>query len=183
MLAIKIADLTKMDVSERSHQKNDAEQRSKLKNERIVCFYHIGDYNTMLIVALDYAERGSLEDLLIDNGALSERLAMSMFNQIARGVRYMHRRKMAHRNLNLTHVLVTKGYNTKLTGFKYSVICDGQPVDTFCGSAPFLPPEVLLQQPYSPYPADVWALGVILFAMANDGMPYASSHDFPVNKL
>lgn len=42
-------------------------------------------------------------------------------------------------------------------------------LETFCGTYPYLAPEVLLQLPYEPEPSDIWSCGVILVTMLAGG--------------
>ncbi len=46
-----------------------------------------------------------------------------------------------------------------------------------CGTPEYSPPEMFWDAPYAPYPVDVWAMGVILFAMLVGKMPFASPQD------
>ena len=47
---------------------------------------------------------------------------------------------------------------------------------TYCGSAAYAAPEVLLGVPYDPKKYDVWSLGVILYVMVTGCMPYDDSN-------
>ena len=55
----------------------------------------------------------------------------------------------------------------------------------FCGSKSYCPPEMLAAQPYDAFAADVWSLGVCLFALLAGFFPYeeaSAARDWRFNK-
>lgn len=43
---------------------------------------------------------------------------------------------------------------------------------TYCGTLPYYSPQLLQKRPYSPFKADVWAMGIVLFAMLTNRFAY-----------
>lgn len=92
----------------------------------------------------------------------------------------MHNKGIAHRDLKLENLLLDGKLVLKLSDFGFArnvsmeisplnVICLSQ---TFCGSAAYASPEILKHLPYDPKRSDIWATGVILYAMVFGRLPF-----------
>ncbi|KAM8960756.1 testis-specific serine/threonine-protein kinase 6 [Pelodytes ibericus] len=118
-----------------------------------------------------------LLQLVQQTGHLSTPKAQHLFVQIVSALHYLHENNIVHRDLKCENVLLTEEHSVKLTDFgfgKNSV----NPTDlctTYCGSAAYAPPEVLLGIPYDPRKYDIWSLGVILYIMVTGKMPFDDS--------
>uniref|UniRef100_A0A8C6Z5C5 Testis-specific serine/threonine-protein kinase 6 n=1 Tax=Nothoprocta perdicaria TaxID=30464 RepID=A0A8C6Z5C5_NOTPE len=105
--------------------------------------------------------------------------ARDIFAQIVSAVRYLHDRNLVHRDLKCENVLLTAdGRRAKLTDFGFSKEAAGYPdlSTTYCGSAAYASPEVLLGIPYDAKKHDVWSLGVVLYVMVTGCMPFDDAH-------
>uniref|UniRef100_A0A8B9CC40 Testis-specific serine/threonine-protein kinase 6 n=3 Tax=Anser TaxID=8842 RepID=A0A8B9CC40_9AVES len=101
--------------------------------------------------------------------------ARDIFAQVVGAVRYLHDRNLVHRDLKCENVLLTAdGRRAKLTDFGFSKEANSYPdlSTTFCGSAAYASPEVLLGIPYDAKKYDMWSLGVMLFVMVTGYMPF-----------
>ncbi|VDD79912.1 unnamed protein product [Mesocestoides corti] len=82
----------------------------------------------------------------------------------------MHDNGITHRDLKLENILLSGRSNRsliKITDFGLSKLVDGNTVlRTFCGTRPYMAPEVLLTAGIGTYTSavDIWSLGVILYA-------------------
>ncbi|KAJ2501724.1 serine/threonine protein kinase [Coemansia sp. RSA 1972] len=119
------------------------------------------------------------------------------FVQVVRGVHYLHAQGIGHRDLKLDNICITEHETVKIvdfgcaTLFRRRVPADlhAEPqgrsevryVETMstgvCGSDPYIAPEVFAHEWYSAARADVWALGVVYFAMQNLQFPWAAAHE------
>jgi len=147
-------------------------------------------------IAMELAGGGELFDQVIDRGAaaMPEDVARGFMRQLLAGLKHCHDRGIAHRDLKLENVLLTKEGVVKIIDFglshQYKPSPDGgfdrsEPLLDTCGSKSYAAPEVLSGQGYDGYAADVWSLGVSLFAMLSGFFPLdeATSKDWRFPKL
>lgn len=128
---------------------------------------------------MEFAPNGTLGDFIRRNGAIPEWMAKPLMLQIANALHYLHASGIAHRDVKLENIMLDKFQNPKLTDFSYSLVCLRDPTTgnfainkTFCGSLPYMPPEILKKTPYDPKASDIWSLGVCLFIILNDRVPF-----------
>ena len=128
----------------------------------------------LYFIFMEVASGGELFDQVIDRGAMSEATGRKFMSQLLAGVHHCHSRGVAHRDLKLENVLLTKDGVVKVIDFGLSHIYakggDGEfdrsvLLKEMCGSKSYAAPEVLSGVGYDGFLADVWSLGVCLFAM------------------
>jgi len=147
-------------------------------------------------IFMELANGGELFDQVIDRGAtaMPEDVAKGFLRQMLAGVKHLHDRGIAHRDLKLENVLLTKEGVVKIIDFglshQYKASSDGvydrsEPLMETCGSKSYAAPEVLRGQGYDGYAADVWSIGVSLFAMLSGFFPLdeATEKDWRYPKL
>jgi len=96
-------------------------------------------------------------------------------------VSYCHKSNVIHRDIKLENFLVDADLTTvKLTDFGLSTLfAQDKYLTTYCGSTYYVAPEIILATPYSGVSADVWSLGITLFAMVTGRLPFVD----PTGKL
>lgn len=75
------------------------------------------------------------------------------------------------------NILLTVEGNIKLTDFGFSlhVLEDNHEIQlsqTWCGTRPYLSPQIVNKTPYNPFKADCWALGVVLYIQLSNKYPF-----------
>lgn len=94
------------------------------------------------------------------------------------GIRYCHNRSITHRDIKLENLLLDDDKNMKIIDFGFSTcIPNEKRVKIFCGTPSYMAPEIVNKTEYCGPPADVWALGVLLFTMLCGSFPYRGSTD------
>ncbi|KAG0169323.1 hypothetical protein DFQ28_010300 [Apophysomyces sp. BC1034] len=98
--------------------------------------------------------------------------------EIIEGIGELHRLGVLYRDLKPENILLTLDGHVILTDFGLSkwLTPDDPHTQTFCGTAEYLAPEVLLGEPYS-FGIDHWSYGTILYEMLAGITPFwADNH-------
>ena len=85
---------------------------------------------------------------------------------------------MVHRDIKVENILIGQDLKVKLIDFGFSVIVPPDyNLSIFCGTPSYMAPEIVSKIEYSGPPADIWALGVLLFALLCGKFPFKGSND------
>ena len=80
---------------------------------------------------------------------------------------------VAHRDLKPENLLLDHKYNIKVTDFGLSNIYpSGKLLSTACGSPSYACPQMIKGAPYDGLKADIWSIGIVLFAMCVGYLPF-----------
>jgi len=100
-------------------------------------------------------------------------LALRLFRQISSALSYLHSLEIAHCDLKLENILVDRELSqTKLIDFGLSIQKQSR-IEDFClGTPSYMSPQLLKKEGFSPFKADVWALGVLFFKLIFGVLPF-----------
>ncbi|KAI9189631.1 hypothetical protein H9P43_001064 [Blastocladiella emersonii ATCC 22665] len=126
---------------------------------------------------MEYCPGGDLFSV-IQGGRMSTDEINCCFKQLLSGVEYLHQNGVAHRDLKPENLLLDESGRLKITDFGVSEVfkmCwESRPhlSEGICGSAPYIAPEVFTEPRYDARELDVWACGIIFYAMTYHGIPW-----------
>ena len=104
--------------------------------------------------------------------------ARRLFKQILSAVEYCHSLNVTHRDLKLENILLDESNNVKLIDFGFSTcMLPDRKTSTFCGTPSYMAPEIVGRREYTGPPADIWALGVLLYAIICGCFPFKGAND------
>ena len=107
-----------------------------------------------------------------ETGPLPDNTGRIWLRQLLDAVVYLHRKKIAHRDIKAENVLIYPG-GVKLTDFGFACYePDGKYSTTYCGSKAYSCPEVLGGIPYDVFKGDVWSFGVLCYVAMTNSMPF-----------
>eukprot|EP00043_Microstomoeca_roanoka_P008382 m.80713 g.80713 ORF g.80713 m.80713 type:complete len:643 (+) comp14218_c1_seq2:357-2285(+) len=157
-----------------------------LKHQNICRLYQVIETEDRYFLVLEYAPGGELFDYIVTRSRCKEDEARFFFRQIVSAVHYMHTKGYIHRDLKPENLLLDSKRNIKLIDFgliaKTSAIATDM-LATCCGSAAYAAPELIRGEQYLGAPADVWSLGILLYALLCGFLPFDDDNTQRLYKL
>ncbi len=144
-----------------------------LNNENVIKTYEIEETNNSYLIIMEYCEKGELFNYIIKNNKLTEEETSFFLYQIVNGLEYLHSKGIIHRDLKPENLLLTSDYKLKIIDFGLSNFFDGKNLlITPCGSPCYASPEMVSGKKYNGFYSDIWALGIVLYAMSCGFLPF-----------
>jgi serine/threonine protein kinase KIN1/2 len=134
---------------------------------------------------LEYVAGDTLIDLLSTRKKLKESQARELCRQIASALDYCHRNSFAYRALSMENVMITKSGRAVLVGFTGGNLFSYRRHlrSVYGNDSPafyYQPPEVLSGERYTGPEVDVWAFGIVMFAMVCGHVPFNGAENLAV---
>ncbi|EPS65163.1 hypothetical protein M569_09615 [Genlisea aurea] len=126
-------------------------------------------------VVVEYLPGGALKNFLIKNRRkkLPFKTVIQLALDVARGLSYLHAKKIVHRDVKTENVLLDKNRTAKLADFGVARVEASNPNDMTgeTGTLGYMAPEVLNGNPYN-RKCDVYSFGICLWEIYCCEMPY-----------
>lgn len=153
---------------------------SKLAHPNIIDFSNAFEDPHCVYIATEFCPRGDLYHYLRSQpSGLHEREALKYLRQILKGLHYMHSQGISHRDIKLENVLMAPNGRVKLADFG---MCywrrpgGDKCTREHCGTPQYAAPEIMQRAPYVPEQGDMWACGVVLYAMLTRTLPFVGKN-------
>ncbi|KAI9731509.1 MAG: Cell cycle serine/threonine-protein kinase cdc5/MSD2 [Cirrosporium novae-zelandiae] len=155
---------------------------SKMYHPNIVEFYRAFTFNATTYVVLELCSNGSVMDMVKKRGYLSLPEVRRLTIQMCGAIKYMHQKNVIHRDLKMGNLFLDKDMNVKIGDFGLAalIVTDADVKGanrrtTMCGTPNYIAPEILSRETGHGHKVDIWAIGIIVFAMLTGRPPFQSS--------
>jgi serine/threonine protein kinase len=150
-----------------------------LDHEKVVQFVDYFEDSENVYMILELCPNRTLNEFLKrrPNKRLSEAEAMYYLYDLIIGLKYLHKRRVLHRDLKLGNLFLDCDMGIKIADFGLAsqLEHDGERKRTICGTPNYIAPEILEAKQGHSYEVDIWAIGVILYTMIFGRPPFETS--------
>ena len=152
---------------------NEINIQSRICHPNIIQLYNYfkDKDNANYFLILEYANKGTLFDLIRCKKGLNEINTFYYFIQAVNAIYFLHNNQIIHRDLKPENLLINKDNILKLCDFGWSVYLYNNKRETFCGTVEYMAPEIVKNQGYD-FSIDVWSLGVLLYELIHSYSPF-----------
>lgn len=144
----------------------------RLNHPNILKIYNFVETPYTLYFVLEYIESGSLAGLVKKYGVFPEPLISRYVEQTLRGLDYLHKECIIHRDIKGDNILITKDGKVKLADFGTAKLEDAEKKSqTVVGTPYWMAPEVIEMSACGPS-SDIWSVGCTVIELLTGAPPY-----------
>ena len=171
--------LTALKPKDRAEALREAQVLASLRCDNIVQYKESFEERGYFYIIMEYADGGDLAQKIQKRGKqlFSESEILHDFIQIAIAIKYIHDRKILHRDLKAQNVFLMKDGTVKLGDFGIARVLENtfQLCKTQIGTPYYLSPEMCEGKNYNSK-TDIWSLGCILYELCTLKHPFNAAN-------
>jgi serine/threonine protein kinase len=153
----------------------EVEIMQTLRHPNVVQFQEVLYTDTLVYLIMEYCSGGELISILGQSTPLPCPVRNQIICQLLTALAFLHANGVAHRDIKPDNILLDADKNVKLGDFGFSRRVNGDLLmQTPCGSPDYVAPEILLGKDYDGLKADIWSVGVVLFALETGRLPWTA---------
>ena len=160
-----------------------AKQKIKTEIEMLSHFHHpfinqiLDNFetDTHIFIVMEYV-CGDLLGFIRKRGKLSESVSKLIFKQMIEGLKYIHKKKVVHRDIKLDNILIDLTNTIKICDFGVSrYYSKDELMFEHCGTPAYISPEIFENNGYQGTGCDIWSAGVTLYYMLGGVQPFKAN--------
>lgn len=190
--AIKVSEYTELNKQGVEQLENEVRILAKLsqlyplETNPFVKFYDAFNNENELYIITEFI-KGEELDVYCSRylSGIPERIANKLFYKILQSVNELHTNNICHLDLKLENIIYNRETNSiKIIDFGFAqytksshYIDKERKLKSFCGSIHYVSPEIINNIPFYGTKADVWSLGILLYALLTGNFPFNDNMD------
>ncbi|XP_061548901.1 serine/threonine-protein kinase Nek5-like isoform X1 [Phycodurus eques] len=179
LCVVKMINLAKMSSREKEAARKEVVLLSNMEHPNIVAFIRSFQDRGSVCIVMEYCDGGDLMmKINMQRGVFfTEQQILAWFVQICLGLKYIHDKKILHRDIKSQNIFLTeRGVKVKLGDFGIARMLTHtlELARTCVGTPLYLSPEICESRPYN-NKTDIWSLGCVLYELCTLRHPFEGS--------
>jgi serine/threonine-protein kinase len=156
---------------------HEAITAANLRHPHIVTIYDVGAQDGVYYIVMEYLEGMTLDQWLIQHGALSPQQASAIVAQVADALDHAHAEGIVHRDIKPSNIMVDSRGHATLMDFGLVRAGEGTGLtrsSLVVGTPEYMAPEQALGQAVDGR-TDIYALGAVIYKLLTGAAPFVRS--------
>ncbi|MFH1709360.1 MAG: protein kinase [Planctomycetota bacterium] len=154
----------------------EARLMGEMEHPNIVRGIDVGEVDKAYYLAMEFIEGQSMDDIVDAEGPFPLSRAVGVMRQLFEVLRYIHERRVIHRDIKPTNILITPTGQVKVVDLGLTRHVD-QPqtvteVGVTVGTAGFMPPEAIFENEPLDIRSDIYSTGATIYYMLTGELPF-----------
>ena len=155
----------------------EAEAAAKVSHENIVNMLDVGAEGDMRYIVMEYVDGQTLKELIRQNGALNQDMAVNIALSILAAVEHAHKNGIVHRDIKPQNILVDAQGHVKVADFGIARLKNAAQTTRVdegtaaMGSVHYFSPEQARGE-VADEKSDLYSVGVVLYEMLTGSVPF-----------
>src|SRR6202050_4753168 len=161
---------------------SEARAQANLNHTNIATLYNFINVDGNWLIAMEYVDGESLEQMIRRAGAMQYQEAIPLFKQALLGVGFAHRMGIVHRDIKPANIMVNSFGIVKVMDFGIAKALSARNLTrtgVSLGTVAYMSPEQIRNSGVDSR-SDIYSLGVTLYEMLTANLPFNSDSDYQI---
>ncbi len=149
----------------------------RMHHPSVVSVYDAGQENDLNYIVMEFVDGTTLQEYVSGGRTLNPKQIVDVIYQCAKGLDYVHRQGVIHRDLKPGNIMLSNDGDVKIMDFSIAHVDVGfeNPDTEVHGSPMYMPPEQLSEEKRLVAQSDIYSLGAVMYALLARKAPYKAS--------
>ncbi len=138
----------------------------RMHHPSVVSVYDAGQQDDLNYIVMEFVDGVTLQEYVTGKRVLSTSQVIDAIYQCAKGLDYVHRQGIIHRDIKPGNIMLSTDGEVKIMDFSIAHVDQGDGTQSSVqGSPMYLPPEQLTEEKRLVEQSDIYSLGAVMYAL------------------
>lgn len=150
----------------------------RMHHPSVIGVYDAGQEDDYNYIVMEFVDGVTLQEYVTGKKSLTHNQVVDVIYQCAKGLDYVHRQGVIHRDLKPGNIMLSNDGEVKIMDFSIAHIDLGwdNPESEVQGSPMYMPPEQLSEEKRLVAQSDIYSLGAVMYALLAKKTPFKATN-------